>query len=1126
MCALRKCAVVAVTVLMMLGSLVVLQPPAMGDGPMVGPAILKVGGQDKMKTRNPLPAIANDIWTRDVLDRVYDTLGRVAPETEALLPYIIKGIDANEDGVFQANEYGVFTKNPGTNPLDVIAFYDFNGVYFHDAVQANEGDLYFSYQLQGLNPRMNLSLRVLMDKAGKSGSNYTVTRWLFMTPFPKVWENEPAAGNSSLRFAVRFLLQEPFALFARQTLVDVTLYPRHVWEGVGWRWDTKPPGCSWTSPCMMTPLHVDFGLAIYPETDARFPQGIPTTETLYKPFVYLNSGTPAQDSAEEWMLTDDDVIGTGPFEFDYFYDASATALVTTFIDYYTGNDSRTGAVIDPYIATYVNVPHIDGIAFNVYASLTLGILALMAGNLDFYLADIPPEYLPTLSSDPNMALWTSPERGFTYLGYNMRRPSMGLWKYGMADQFDIGFHFRKAVAHLINKTRIVDSFLSGYGVPGVVPLSPQNIKFYNASLMGYGFDVSQALTEMGLAHADAVWLSMNGGPAEAATWYTKDPGTGKYILPGIGTAEFYLWCPNADYDPVKANSCTMIANEMNNLSINVRARPAALSAIIAMMNAHDFDMYIHSWEIHTGDPDYLYAFFHSSQATAGLNYPGANFPMLDWTLDESRMELNESLRVVLLQWAQQMLLDELPYDTLYFRTRIEASRNDRFIGWIPDIDTIWNYWSLLNLTPVSVNTPPIADFTVNPPSGDTSTFFSLDASSSMDIEDPITALEVRWDWEDDGTWDTGWTTSKTAQHLYSSPETYSIRLEVLDTEGLKGNATKSLQVTAVNTPPVAAFTVTPAQGGLGTDFAFDASSSWDAEDLSSVLEVMWDWEDDGTWDTSWSAVKTAQHQYGALGTYTACLIVRDSGNLTDTTTRQVLVSNTPPVASFEVLPLAGDITTTFSVDSSGVWDQEDPPSVLEVRWDWEDDGTWDSSWTTTKTAGHIYAAPANYTIRLEVRDTGGMTGTSVQQVEVYNTPPTAAFAVSPLGGDTGTVWTFNASASHDLEDPTALLEVRWDWDGDGTWDTGWSSEKVATHQYASPGNYTVRLEVRDTDGLVNVTTKYVPVEQPATPPSAEFPILLLIVGIAVALGMIVFIVYVRRRRAKKDQEPPEGQTHE
>lgn len=78
-----------------------------------------------------------------------------------------------------------------------------------------------------------------------------------------------------------------------------------------------------------------------------------------------------------------------------------------------------------------------------------------------------------------------------------------------------------------------------------------------------------------------------------------------------------------------------------------------------------------------------------------------------------------------------------------------------------------------------------------------------------------------------------------------------------------------------------------------------------------------------------------------------------------------------------------------------------------------------------------------------------------------NRPPVPSFEVTPASGDTSTLFEFNASASWDYETPATGLLFRWDWDDDGTWDTGWSNESNATHTFASSGSHTVNLEIKD-----------------------------------------------------------------
>lgn len=88
-----------------------------------------------------------------------------------------------------------------------------------------------------------------------------------------------------------------------------------------------------------------------------------------------------------------------------------------------------------------------------------------------------------------------------------------------------------------------------------------------------------------------------------------------------------------------------------------------------------------------------------------------------------------------------------------------------------------------------------------------------------------------------------------------------------------------------------------------------------------------------------------------------------------------------------------------------------------------------------------------------------------------NTAPTASFTVDPTSGTTATVFTFDASGSSDNEDATSELQVRWDWENDGVWDTGYGTTKMATHQ--SLGTYTVKLKVKDSGGLTHTTTRQV-----------------------------------------------------
>lgn len=102
----------------------------------------------------------------------------------------------------------------------------------------------------------------------------------------------------------------------------------------------------------------------------------------------------------------------------------------------------------------------------------------------------------------------------------------------------------------------------------------------------------------------------------------------------------------------------------------------------------------------------------------------------------------------------------------------------------------------------------------------------------------------------------------------------------------------------------------------------------------------------------------------------------------------------PPVASFTVYPIVGDLSASFEVNASTSSDLKDPLDVLEVRWDWEDDGVWDTEWTSQKNASHLFGAPGDYVIRLEIRDGNGMTNTTIMTVHVVTAIP--EFGAAPV----------------------------------------------------------------------------------------------------------------------------------
>lgn len=160
---------------------------------------------------------------------------------------------------------------------------------------------------------------------------------------------------------------------------------------------------------------------------------------------------------------------------------------------------------------------------------------------------------------------------------------------------------------------------------------------------------------------------------------------------------------------------------------------------------------------------------------------------------------------------------------------------------------------------------------------------------------------------------------------------------------------------------------------------------------------------------------------------------------------------TPPLAAFAISVTPVDEGVTVLVDASASSDVQDATGALVVRWDWQADGAWDTEYTAVKTATHLYAAGEGATIRVEVRDTAGLTETATQFAS-FVAPLSCAIVALPLSG--------TAPLTVDLEGTafggTGAYSFKWRF-GDGQT----SADPSPSHTFAAGGEYDVLLTVTD-----------------------------------------------------------------
>lgn len=80
-----------------------------------------------------------------------------------------------------------------------------------------------------------------------------------------------------------------------------------------------------------------------------------------------------------------------------------------------------------------------------------------------------------------------------------------------------------------------------------------------------------------------------------------------------------------------------------------------------------------------------------------------------------------------------------------------------------------------------------------------------------------------------------------------------------------------------------------------------------------------------------------------------------------------------PVAEFTFDPVLVDVTMSVNFDASPSHHPSPAKNITGYRWDFDCDGTFDTSWSSTPLTSRMFPVPGVYTVVLEVEDEEGMT---------------------------------------------------------------------------------------------------------------------------------------------------------
>lgn len=151
----------------------------------------------------------------------------------------------------------------------------------------------------------------------------------------------------------------------------------------------------------------------------------------------------------------------------------------------------------------------------------------------------------------------------------------------------------------------------------------------------------------------------------------------------------------------------------------------------------------------------------------------------------------------------------------------------------------------------------------------------------------------------------------------------------------------------------------------------------------------------------------------------------------------------------------------------------DDTGVTGYRWDWTNDGVYDTNWSTVAITTHSYDSEGVYTLRLQVKDNENLTGTSTTTVNVTMTTDDFRAPVAEAAGSyTSLTYQnihFDGSNSYGIN--ASITYYLWAF-GDGTY----GYNVTSTHAYETAGTYTVVLTVTDSNNLIAIDTTTATIE--------------------------------------------------
>ena len=317
-----------------------------------------------------------------------------------------------------------------------------------------------------------------------------------------------------------------------------------------------------------------------------------------------------------------------------------------------------------------------GLLIKIYPNQEAEFMALNAGGIDIVDSPLPKEWIDRFKVNPDIVLANYSELGMFEFDINNQR-----WPTNNTD-------FRRALAHLVDKDRMISECWEGYGERIDTPVPAVLKEYINPTARIYEYNTTKAsamLDALGFVDTDGDKIR-------------NDPKTGLNMDPLI----FY----GRIDDIHRRRAAEMLTEEMTNIGIpvvlNITGRRQCVQEV--MVN-REYHLYTGGW---TGlrDPDYLPWLYGSigylDPGTLCNNYPGFINATYDYWADKILHSLSHDEIKEAVFKCQEILADQAGIIPILSRVSVKAYRTD-WEGVVNEVGRgVDSWWTFLNAHPINI----------------------------------------------------------------------------------------------------------------------------------------------------------------------------------------------------------------------------------------------------------------------------------------------------------------------------------------------------------------------------------------------------------------------------------------